>query len=128
MPYEIWKDIPGFEGLYQASNLGNIKALKRIKWSGKGFYFKDEQLLKPGTDPNGYNIVVLCPRNKKKSFRVHRLIAKTFIPNRENKRCVNHKNGIKSDNRWINLEWATHSENNKHAYDCGLKKSSRKLV
>lgn len=64
----------------------------------------------------------------KKSPRIHRLVAETFIPNTNNKKCVNHINGDKLDNRTINLEWVTYSENNKHAYETGLKKSPDKAT
>lgn len=77
--------------------------------------------LKTKNNQNSYAIVKLFWGLEFKTFRVHRLIAKKFIPNPENKPCVNHKNGIKSDNRVENLEWCTYSENMKHAYENGLK-------
>lgn len=100
---EIWKDIPGYEGFYQASSLGRIRAVKR-------------QFLKPSVSHNGYLFVALYKNGIKKSKRINRLIAETFISNPENKPLVNHKNGIKTDNRAENLEWVTDSENKIHSY------------
>lgn len=108
---EVWKDINGYEGLYQVSNLGNVKSLKYGK----------ERILKPDVSKFGYLFVDLCKNNICKSFRVHRLVAIVFIPNLENKEQVNHINGIKTDNMVQNLEWVTAKENIQHAYDNGLK-------
>lgn len=72
--------------------------------------------LKPYSNGNGYMMVRLVNNEGKKPFKIHRLIALQFIPNIDNKKFVNHKNGIKNDNRIENLEWVTHSENIKHAY------------
>lgn len=76
--------------------------------------------LKPTKDQKGYLRISLCKKSKKSTFKVHRLVAQHFIPNIDNKPQVNHINGIKIDNRLENLEWATASENTKHAYDTGL--------
>lgn len=114
MEKEIWKDIPGHEGLYQASNLGEIKSLSR-KGSPREF------ILKQG-NKEGYRSVVLTKGHQlDKTFAVHRLVSITFIPNPKNKETVNHINGIKSDNRVENLEWNTRSENILHAFRTGLK-------
>ena len=100
---EIWKDIPGYEN-YQISNLGNVKSLNYLR-TGK------EKLLKPGLSSSGYYFVPLCKNGEKKYFRVHRLVALAFIPNPDNKPCVDHINGDRLDNREKNLRWCTNKEN-----------------
>lgn len=117
---EIWKDIPNYEGLYQASNLGRIKSLKR-----KG---AKEKILKGFYDEFGYLRVALCKNNEIKKYKVHRLIAITFISNPNNYKQVNHDNGIKDDNRVENLEWCTPSYNTKHSYINNLNKTKGKLI
>lgn len=101
----------------------NIKGYDKYKVSvyGNVFSFHTSKLLKPSLDVNGYPRVNLSKDGKQTVIRIHRLVAEAFISNPENKPCINHKNGIKSDNRVVNLEGCTYSENNKHAYDTGLK-------
>ena len=77
--------------------------------------------LKEVSNGNGYKKVNLCDKITKKPYLIHRIVALTYLDNIDNKPCVNHKNGIKSDNRVENLEWCTYSENNKHAFRTGLK-------
>lgn len=110
MAIEQWKDIDGYEGIYKISNFGNVLSVKNNK------------LRAIHLDKDGYCRVMLCKNGRKKSSIVHRLVANAFIPNLENKPQVNHKNGIKTDNRLENLEWVTNSENMKHAFLTGLKK------
>ena len=101
---EIWKDIKEYEGLYQVSNLGRIKSL----------YFKNEKILKGRLDKDGYILVRLYKNEKGINKKVHRLVAEAFVP--ECKIQVNHKNGIRDDNRAENLEYVTASENQLHAF------------
>lgn len=109
---EEYRDIAGYEGLYQVSNYGNIKRLGNNKT-------KKEKILKQKID-GGYLRVGLSKNNKQKYYLVHRLVAQAFIPNPDGKEQVNHINGIKSDNNVSNLEWVTCSENMIHAFRTGL--------
>jgi hypothetical protein len=113
---EIFKPIKGYEGLYEVSNLGNVKSLERyVNNKHNTLSFHKELILKNVKDNNGYYIVGLHKNGMIKNG-IHRLVAESFIPNPGNKKTVNHKNGIKTDNRVENLEWATYSENTIHSY------------
>ena len=101
---EIWKDIKGFEGHYQVSNLGRVKSLKRGK----------ERILKPGRDTYGYLRVILWKNNKMKMCYIHRLVAQAFLPNPQNLPQINHKNEDKTDNKVENLEWCDSRYNNNY--------------
>ena len=103
------KQIKGFENYYITEN-GEVFSNKSNKW------------LSPIYDTDGYRQLSLCKNGKVYTKRMHRMVCETFIPNIENKKCINHINGIKTDNMVENLEWCTHSENNKHAFKFGLKK------
>ena len=100
---EIWKDIEGYENLYQVSSKGRVKSLNYN-------HTKKEQLLKGVKTSFGYLRVWLCG----KQFSIHRLVAQAFIPNEENKPFIDHINGITWDNRVENLRWCTQSENLKN--------------
>jgi len=115
---EQWYDIEGFNGFYQVSNKLRVKSVGRIttQKNGKSYTVKT-RILSQCIDDVGYLCIKLRKDKKTITYRVHRIIAKTFIPNPNNKRCVNHINGIKTDNRVENLEWVTHSENAIHAIE-----------
>ena len=109
---EIWKDVKGYEGLYQVSNLGNIRNIK------KGRKQKNRKLI---INKFGYISFTLCKNGIKKMRRVNRLVAIAFILNPENKTDVNHIDGNKLNNIVENLEWTTRQENETHAMIHGLK-------
>jgi hypothetical protein len=112
---EIWKDIPGYEGMYQVSNMGNVKSLSREVLRNGEYPMKiKEKILKPGLSSNSYLIVILCKNNLKKTINVHMLVSMAFLNHKSdgtNKICVDHINNIKTDNRVINLQIITNREN-----------------
>lgn len=114
---EIWKDIDGYEGFYQVSNLGKVRSLDRYARNGRFFEGKTLSSCDNGC---GYLVVNLQVDGKNKMHTVHRLVAKAFIPNEHNLPQVNHKDGDKSNNNIDNLEWCNNSMNMKHAYKIGL--------
>jgi len=115
---EIWKDVVGYEGIYQISNYGSVKSIDRqCELSDGRILNLKGKLLKPSFDRKGYIRFRLSKNDKLKSFRAHRLTAKAFIPNHRNSPQVNHKNGVKHDNFVDNLEWATNMENSQHSWD-----------
>lgn len=116
---EFWKEIEGYEGYFEVSNLGNFRSKDRIiRYKQNGTRLYPGKSLKTETIDEGYQRIVLMKEGIKKRYMCHRLVAQTFIPNTENKPFVNHINGIKSDNRACNLEWCTQSENEAHSIKC----------
>ena len=110
---EIWKDIEGYEGLYQISNLGNVKSVERIVKRGPNFKPVRERLLSVG-DKDGYKHVILSKNGKPKTGWVHRLVAEAFLSNPDKLPVVNHKDENPANNCVENLEWCTHSYNNSY--------------
>ncbi len=110
LPHEIWRNVVGYEGLYQVSSFGRVKS----------FYGIGERLLTPSANKSGYQYTVLTDKNKiRKSCKVHTLVARAFLPNPENKPVVHHRDSNRANNRVSNLEWVTHRENTAYAVQNG---------
>ena len=118
---EVWKDIPSFIGVLQASNAGRIKRLpkyRNTKSGGKAYM--PQKILKQSVSTYGYYKLCISVNGKRYDLLAHRLIAEAFVPNPKNKPEVNHINGVKTDNKPENLEWCTTAENIQHAQAIGL--------
>lgn len=122
---EIWKDIKDYEGLYQVSNWGRVKSLKRLvkKWNGSRTV--SEKILQPLIQSNGYYYVGLVKNNKRINYKIHRLVAEHFIPNPNNYKEVNHKDENKTNNVVTNLEWCDRKYNQN--YGTRTEKCSKKV-
>ena len=117
---EIWKDIKGFEGRYQVSNIGRVRSLDMTwltyNWKCEGLVEckRKGKILKPKMKQNGYYSVCLRCNNQKYHYLLHRIVAEAFIPNPENLPCINHKDEDKLNNKVGNLEWCTHKYNSNY--------------
>ena len=114
MKKEIWRDIKGYEGLYQVSNMGRVKS--------------KNGLLHLNTNTYGYKHITLSKENERKTQTVHTLVAMAFVDNPLNKPQVNHKDGNKENNTADNLEWVTQEDNNRHAINNHLRNVKRVLL
>lgn len=122
---EIWKPIPGFENYYEASTLGRIRSKDRVipcPKSKTGLAPKKGRILRPSFTKDGYPQLSLIVDTKRKTFKIHRLIARTFIPNPENLPEVDHINGVKYDNQPKNLRWCTKQSNCEWRSECKRKR------
>ena len=108
---EIWKDVKGYEGLYQVSNQGRVKSTPRFVDTVMNCRHYKSVLLTPAHNDSGYYVVNLSKNGVVKTHRIHILVAETFLENQENRPCVDHINGIRDDNRIENLRWCTYKEN-----------------
>ena len=108
---EIWKDIKGFEGLYQISNYGSVKALKCKEKEGRGNWRKKDKIIKQSEDKKGYLRVRIYKNSVLYTKKVHRLVAIAFIENPEKKSQVNHIDENKKNNNANNLEWCDNKYN-----------------
>lgn len=113
----IWKDVVGYEGLYEISSLGDIKSLKRYCKSKTGFRVVPEKILKPKIDKYGYLVLHISKNNVRWNITIHRLVAIAFLPNINNYPQINHKDGNKLNNVVENLEWCSASYNVQHSFD-----------
>lgn len=112
---EIWKNIPGYEGIYVVSNFGKVKSLQRTRKGSYGsIMIVYEKILNHKIDKDGYHIVTLSKEGKTKCIGVHRLVAQAFLKNFNNLPMVNHKDEDPSNNRVDNLEWCDVKYNNNY--------------
>jgi hypothetical protein len=129
---EIWKDVPGFEGRYQVSDLGRVKSLSFMqrfvsKAGREAFRRTSERVIAQQKINSGYMLVHLNLDNQRTGRTVHSLVAEAFLPG-PRAATVNHVNGVKTDNRAANLEWASYTENHLHAVAAGLNKQAVRVV
>lgn len=108
---EEWRDIKGYEGMYQVSNLGNVKSIERKAWNGRGYRVIKERIMKTYDNGYGYLFVYLTKDGEQEKCYIHRLVAEAFLENPDNLPEVNHISEDKTDNRLSNIEWCSHIYN-----------------
>lgn len=133
---EVWRQIPAYEGIYEASRHGSIRSVERQQSYSRRIHGKlvfinqtiAGKVKLGGVNSSGYIVMILRKNDIPQTWQAHRLIALTFLPNPLQHRCVNHIDGNKTNNAVTNLEWCNHSHNAKHAIRTGLKKAGNGLV
>ena len=124
---EEWKQVAGYEGQYMVSNKGRVKSLERTRVGKCGcIYQVKERILKQYKDNRQYLYVDLCKNAKTKRYKVHRLVAETFLPNKEGLPCVNHKDETRTNNCIDNLEWCSFKYNSN--YGTAIKRRVEKVT
>lgn len=111
---EVWKDVVGYEGLYQVSNLGRVKSVDRTILRSSTPQKVKGKIISQETQNTGYKIVNLWNKKNRKAFLVHRLVAEAFLNKQDGKDVIDHINGIRDDNRVVNLRWCTQKENSNY--------------
>lgn len=131
---EQWRDIPGYEGRYQVSDVGRVKAPERYvrfvsKTGNDARRLRAEKVMATQLQNSGYEIVhLLANAHSRKAFTVHRLVAAAFVPNPAALPEVNHRDGNKTNNRASNLEWVSRTDNKLHAVSMGLHRQARPVI
>jgi hypothetical protein len=127
---DVWRDIPGYEGIYQSSNLGRIRThVKKTTYTEKhGCRKWKQRVLKQKVSKDNCHRVSLWKNGKEKTWLVHRLVALSFLNKPQGKDYINHKDGDRANNHINNLEWCNHKENSNHAFDTGLAKTNFEVV
>lgn len=127
---EIWKEIPGYEGVYEVSDFGRVRSSKNktTKSIRSGERKWKQRILRLKTDKNGYKRISLWKNKQPKDFLVHRLVAMAFISKVEGKDYINHIDGQPSNNHVQNLEWCDHRENLMHAFENRLNKNAQPII
>jgi hypothetical protein len=125
---EEWRAVVGYEGLYEVSNLGNVKRLQRRIRNGFSTRVIEERNLRIQKLGNGYSVVALTKNYKSKTTLVHRIVANAFLDNKDNLPVVNHKDSVRHNNNVSNLEWCTVSHNIKHGFQFGNKVPNRPML
>ena len=128
---EIWRDVVGFEGIYEVSNIGNIRTIEGKTTSNSKYKVRHwkQRSLKLKHDRNGYKRVCLWKDGKNNDWLVHRVVATAFISNPNNYPMINHIDGVSNHNDVDNLEWCDSNHNVNHAFDTGLMNATKtKLI